>query len=787
MSRGYGCFTVPPQVAAHRTAPIASQAKMVPKKNTKPSPKKNIKPSRPKAPTLKQKQANANKIIKGGDLQWKSVDIPDTWGDYSGFFGLEELDGVDVKMVNGKAEFVSRDEDAGEEAKLLKDKKEKAKERAKEKKDTKDTKDTKDKKDKAKDPKNKTADKEPLAATENTAKDQDCTAEKTSGKNAKSAKSAKKRKADDAPTFSAAILDALQTLDVALPLWEKMDLLAFTLQGLAQLGFSAPTPIQQEAIPLALNGNDVIGKATTGSGKTLAYGIPILEKHLARLAAENHTGEKSSTVAAPAGLIFAPTRELAHQVTDHLNAVSKFAPMGPHGVVSITGGLSIQKQQRLLEYGPAIIVATPGRFLELCENSDDVATRMALTLVIVLDEADRLLQDGHFEEFEQILQLLEKRRNIAPRRWQTLVFLATFSRDLFGKLNKNSQKRLARNDEIRELLAAKLKFRDLQPALCDANPAEIVAGQVSEAIVECGAAERDLYLYYFLTMYPGSTLVFANAVESVRRLVPMLESLGVPAFSLHSLMDQKRRLKAVERFKAAAASGEPNSSCVLLASDVAARGLDIPNIDHVAHYHLPRTADVYVHRSGRTGRAGKEGLSVMFCSPQEASGPLKKLRRVLLQNAEKKKMLQDVKLLPIDYDIVAQVRERVKIAAVLADAQLVSTASRKENLWLKQAAEDLGYDDLAEIDDFEDDVIRKQRTRNEAKAVSKDEQAALRARLRELLAKPLRKNHRRLYITSGLENLAHQMATGKTLEGILGRVSVKALDELRGKKKARKS
>lgn len=762
--------------------------------------KKYTKPSRPQAPTLKQKQANANKIIKGGELQWKSVDIPDTWGDYSGFFGLEELDGVDVKMVNGKAEFVSRD-DAEEETKKSKEDSKKSKDQKSKKskdqdkkkakgqdtkkpndKETKKPKDKETKKSNDKESKKAKGDKTDTAAKLKTGKAID-----QKSKEPKKAPGAMKRKAEDEPTFSADILDSLQSLEVSLPLWEKMDLSAFTLQGLAHLGFSAPTPIQQEAIPLALKDNDVIGKATTGSGKTLAYGIPILEKHLARLASEDQTGEKSTTVAPPAGLIFAPTRELAHQVTDHLNAVSKFAPMGPHGVVSITGGLSIQKQQRLLEYGPAIIVATPGRFLELCENSDDLATRMALTQVIVLDEADRLLQDGHFEEFEKILELLEKRRTISPRRWQTLVFLATFSRDLFGKLNKNHLKRLARNDEIRELLAAKLKFRDLLPALCDANPAEIVAGQVSEAIVECGAAERDLYLYYFLTMYPGSTLVFANAVESVRRLVPMLESLGVPTFSLHSLMDQKRRLKAVEQFKAAAASDKPNASCVLLASDVAARGLDIPNIDHVAHYHLPRTADVYVHRSGRTGRAGKEGLSVMFCSPQEASGPLKKLRRVLLQNAEKKKVLQDVKLLPIDYDIVAQIRERVKIAACLADAQLVSTAHRKESLWLKQAAEELGYDDLAEINDFEDDVIRKQRTRNESKAVSKYEQTALRAQLRELLAKPLRKNHRRLYITSGLENLAHQMATGKTLEGILGRVSVKALDELRGKKKARKS
>lgn len=117
-------------------------------------------------------------------------------------------------------------------------------------------------------------------------------------------------------------------------------------------------------------------------------------------------------------------------------------------------------------------------------------------------------------------------------------------------------------------------------------------------------------------MYKGSTLVFANSIDSVKRLVPFLNNLNIPAFAIHSSMIQKQRLRALERFQKAS---EKNDTAVLIASDVAARGLDIPNIDHVAHYHLPRSADVYIHRSGRTARAGKEGVSVMFCSPQEAS------------------------------------------------------------------------------------------------------------------------------------------------------------------------
>lgn len=149
-------------------------------------------------------------------------------------------------------------------------------------------------------------------------------------------------------------------------------------------------------------------------------------------------------------------------------------------------------------------------------------------------------------------------------------------------------------------------------------------------------------------------------------------------------------MRSLERFKAAL---EKNETAVLVASDVAARGLDIPKIDHVAHYHLPRSADVYIHRSGRTARAGREGVSVMFCSPQEASGPLRKLRKIVASNAGNKRISahNDVKLLPIEMDLVSQLRPRVELAGKLADARISSTATRKEDSWVKQAAEDLGW------------------------------------------------------------------------------------------------
>ncbi|OBA24407.1 P-loop containing nucleoside triphosphate hydrolase protein [Metschnikowia bicuspidata var. bicuspidata NRRL YB-4993] len=715
-----------------------------------------------KTPTLKQRYASQNKIITADQVKWKSVDIPDNLGDYSGFFGLEELEGVDVRMVNGAPEFIAKEtEDDGSIAKRD------AEENKPEPK--------KGKKEAQNDEREQPQEKDEFTGFEDLEPVHNDTQ--------------KTQELDELRSNAFTGLDTVlpDENDIDLPLWASLPLSSYTLNGLQGNGFTQPTPIQKETIPLALSGKDVIGKATTGSGKTLAYGIPILERYLSKLSAALTAG-KPDTVSPPSGIIFAPTRELAHQVVLHMNEISKYSPLAQNGIVSITGGLSAQKQERLLSYGPGVIVATPGRFLELIEKSEDLLRRMAATDIVVLDEADRLLQDGHFEEFEKILELMEKFRSKKEYgwRWQTLVFSATFSREFFGKLDRTNKKDnssattgLIGNDEILELLKKKLKFKDPRPSLCDANPKEIVSGQVTEALVECGPTERDLYIYYFVLTYPGSTLVFANSVESVRRLVPLLENLNIPAFSIHSAMMQKQRLRALERFNASCAK---NKSSVLIATDVAARGLDIPNIDHVAHYHLPRSADIYVHRSGRTARAGKEGVSVMFCSPQEASGPLKKLRKLLASSAEKTKLntRADVKLLPIDLDILSQIRERVQLAGKLGDSSIAGTATRKESSWLRQAAEDLGIENLSDVDDFEDDVIKKQRERKQRKQLTREQQKELRFQLKQLLAKPLRSNHRRSYITSGLENLAHQIVSGNTSDTILGKKLVKALDELRG-------
>lgn len=743
-----------------------------------------------KAVSLKQKLQRESKIVKVDNLNWKPVDIPDNLDDYQGFYGLEEIDGVDVKVSGGNVEFVVKDDSKVKEGNSGEEKEEEEEEEDND--DAMEVSST----DKPSDLKSIHDEDE----FEGFSDDNDITVTVTpSPKKKKDVLNNPRNQEKDAlleNAFKNVDLTLPDDGSVNLPHWNDLSLSSFTLSGLSALKFERPTPIQKRTIPLAIEGKDVIGKATTGSGKTLAYGIPILERHLMKMSKVNE--KKNKDIRPPTGIIFAPTRELAHQVVNHLNEIAKFTPLSQHGIVSITGGLSIQKQERLLSHGPGILVATPGRFLELLQKDMALVQRLSCTDIIVLDEADRLLQDGHFDEFVKILDLFGKHR---PRdkkeiewKWQTLVFSATFSRELFGKLDKNIKNKnkeemgssLIDNDEILQLLNDKLKFKDSKPILIDANPKEIVSGQVTEALVECGPTERDLYLYYFLLMYPGSTLVFANSIDSVKRLAPFLNNLKVPTFSIHSSMIQKQRLRTLERFKEASSK---NSTAVLIASDVAARGLDIPNIDHVAHYHLPRSADVYIHRSGRTARAGKEGVSVMFCSPQEASGPLRKLRKLVANNSKKNSRLnahKDVKLLPLEMDIVSQIKPRVAIASKLADAERSSSSTRKEDNWVQEAAEDLGIDNLSDIDDFEDDFIKRQRKRKETKALTKDETKSLRFELNDLLSKQLRKNARRSYITTGLSNLAHQMVTGNTHKEVLGHVSVNALDDLRAKKLTKK-
>jgi len=274
--------------------------------------------------------------------------------------------------------------------------------------------------------------------------------------------------------------------------WAELDLSSDTLTALSKMGFSKPTPIQSAAIPEILAGHDVVGKASTGSGKTLAFGIPILENWIEAYG-DLEEGDKSKA-RPPTALVLSPTRELAHQLTEHITKLCSDISNGPY-VAAVTGGLSVQKQQRQLAKAD-IIVGTPGRLWEVMSSSIELSTTFKQIKFLVVDEADRLLTEGHFKEAEEILSALDRTQDAQegdddtlPSR-QTLVFSATFAKGLQQKLSGKGKQGLMDDRESMEYLLKKLNFREDRPKFVDVNPISQMAEGLKEGMVECAGTEK---------------------------------------------------------------------------------------------------------------------------------------------------------------------------------------------------------------------------------------------------------------------------------------------------------
>jgi len=552
-------------------------------------------------------------------------------------------------------------------------------------------------------------------------------------------------------------IDADDEVDVSA--WEELNLSDEVLNSLAKLNFQTPTEIQASSIPEIMAGRDVIGKASTGSGKTLAFGIPIIESFLAARKASKDT--EDSKAHAPTALIIAPTRELAHQITAHLMALcSKGAFDAPH-IASITGGLSVQKQRRQLEKAD-IVAGTPGRLWEVVSTGQGLLEKFKKIRFLVIDEADRLLSDGHYEELGEILKILEPDNETADGEEdapelerQTLVFSATFGKSLQQKLAGKSRpdKNAMSQQASMEYLLKKLKFREDKPKFVDANPDSQMASKLKEGLVECAGPEKDLYLYSLLMFYTKKrALVFTNSISAVRRLTPYLQNLDLPALPLHSNMAQKARLRSIERFRE-----RPGS--ILVATDVAARGLDIPGVELVIHYHLPRAADTYVHRSGRTARADLSGLSILICAPEEVAGVRRLVAKVHARSGneeapQSKKTAFFIRTLDLDRRIVSRLKPRAQLSKKLADTVIAKEKKHSEDDVMRQAAEDLGIDYDSEA--FEKEAkgrkgrgTGRKKKEKEASEMTKGEMQAIRAELKALLKQKINTGVSARYLTSG--------------------------------------
>ncbi|OQD81034.1 hypothetical protein PENANT_c030G11641 [Penicillium antarcticum] len=711
-------------------------------------------------------EEDANVFVGVEDLNWKEVALPDRMEDAEGFFGLEEIDGVDIIKGSSGGEIQFRAKSGKPRKSILKapeegdedewtgfsdeDSTDKTAHKSPTAEETEVKEDKKHKKEKKK------ADQKPKEQNE----------KKKPEQKPKQQKPKKDQSMKGALSFEALEEDEDEdSVDVSA--WDELNLSPEIYTSLSKMKFSSPSAIQKASIPAIMDGHDVVGKASTGSGKTLAFGIPIIEHYLDKRGKQDKKTEKTGST--PIALVLSPTRELAHQLAKHIGELTANAPDTNARIALLTGGLSIQKQQRQLAAAD-IVVGTPGRVWEILSQGQGLIRKMQKIKFLVVDEADRLLSEGHFKEVEDIVGALDNHQagdikdtdeeateeEEEPSERQTLVFSATFHRDLQQKLagkGRWTNGDMLDNKESMEYLLKKLKFREEKPKFIDVNPVDQMAQGLKEGIVECPAMEKDLYLYSVLLYYPKHrTIVFTNSISAVRRVTQLLQALQLPAFALHSSMAQKARLRSVERFSSPTA--DPSS--ILVATDVAARGLDIKGIDSVIHYHVPRAADMYVHRSGRTARAGASGKSILICAPEEVVGVARLAAKI---NAKKHKGEGASKKLPlesldIDRRVVARLRPRINLAKKITDTTIAKEKVNTEDNWLRAAAEDLGVE--YDSDDFDQSQGQgrgrgggRQRREKEASGMTKGEMAGLRAELKHLLSERVNIGVSEKYLTSG--------------------------------------
>ena len=355
--------------------------------------------------------------------------------------------------------------------------------------------------------------------------------------------------------------------------------------SLAQLGYETPTPIQTNAIPLVLSGVDLLARAQTGTGKTAAFGLPMIERFLAR--------ESGTVRRTPRGLVLVPTRELAVQVHQ---ALSTYATSTSLRLAAIFGGVAMNGQVQALRRGADIVVATPGRLLDHLQRR---TLDLSAIDVLTLDEADRMLDMGFLPALRRVVAAL-------PRRRQTLLFSATLSEDVSRLASEFTRDAVRVDVSARQVVAA------------------TVIHQVHEVAVE---RKRDVLTHILTQHGAGQALVFCRTKRGANRVGEHLSERGLRTGVIHGNKSQGARSRALDDFKVGRVR-------VLVATDIAARGLDIAHLPLVVNFDLPLVAEDYVHRVGRTGRAGQHGRAVSLVSAAELA-LLRQIQRVVAAPLER--------------------------------------------------------------------------------------------------------------------------------------------------------
>ena len=377
------------------------------------------------------------------------------------------------------------------------------------------------------------------------------------------------------------------------------------IRALEKQGYQSPTPIQSKAIPVVLAGKDLLAAAQTGTGKTASFTLPILQRlSIGKPVAANRART----------LILTPTRELAAQVAESVSTYSQFMPLS-HCVVY--GGVKINPQMMKLRRGADILVATPGRLLDLYQQN---AVRFNDLEILVLDEADRMLDMGFIHDIRKIIALL-------PPKRQTLLFSATFS------------------PAIRQLAKSLMQ----QPEEISVAPQNTTASAIKQSIIPVDKGQKSALLAELINQ-PDWTqvLVFCRTKHGANKLTKKLDSIGVPVAAIHSNKSQGARTRALAEFK----SGKLQA---LIATDIAARGLDIDKLPHVVNFDLPDVAEDYVHRIGRTGRAGAvgEAISLVCVEEQDQLIAIQRLIGEIIPNVEVPGFTPTQPLKPMSIEAIA--------------------------------------------------------------------------------------------------------------------------------------
>jgi len=350
------------------------------------------------------------------------------------------------------------------------------------------------------------------------------------------------------------------------------------LKSISSAGYTHPTPIQAQAIPVVVDGRDLLAIAQTGTGKTAAFALPILHQ------LASTPGPKAPNRAR--ALVLAPTRELAAQIAESFRTYGRHLPLT---VAQVFGGVSLRAQVNAMRKGVDILVATPGRLIQHLEDGN---INLGGTELIVLDEADQMLDMGFIQPIRQILAELPKRR-------QSLMFSATLPREI-------------------DALAAKLLHKPAHVTIASVGK---TADRVTQRVMHVtGRPKRSVLVDLFADPDMQRSIVFTRTKRGADRLVTHLAAAGIKVSAIHGNKSQRQREQALNAFRRGAVRG-------LVATDIAARGIDVADVTHVVNFDLPEVPEAYVHRIGRTARAGNEGIAISFCDRDEV-GLLRDIERL---------------------------------------------------------------------------------------------------------------------------------------------------------------